>query len=123
MKLKNLLTARKVIFQHKDDRVPSCLAYKLMRFIKASDSDEAFYNEKLQQAINEYSLKDEKGKNKVVNGNIAIEPAKIDEFNKTVEEIQNTDVDTPQIKFSIRELEPICLSVSEIYSLDEFIEE
>lgn len=123
MKLKNLLTARKVVFQHKDDKLPSCLAYKLMKFMKASDLAEAFYNEKLQQAINEYSLKDENGKPKTISGNIVIEPAKINEFNSLVEEIQDTDVDTPQVKFSIQELEPICLSLADIYSLDEFIQE
>lgn len=123
MKLKNLLRAREIIFQHKDDKISSLLAYKFMKFMKASDSEEAFYKEKVKEAIEEFSLKEEDGKNKLVNGKIAIIPSKIDEFNKVINEIDEIDVEAPKIKFSINELEAIVLSVSEIYVLDEFIEE
>lgn len=123
MKIKNLLTARNVIFQHKDDKIPSSLAYKLMKFLKASDNDEAFYNEKLKALIEEYSIRESDGKIKMVNGNFAIQPSKIDVFNKEAEELRNTEVDIPQIKFSIKELEPIHLSIADIYSLDELITE
>ena len=123
MKIKNLLTARNVIFQHKDDKIPSSLAYKLMKFLKASDSDEAFYNEKLKSLIEEYSVREADGKIKTVNGSFAIQPSKVDVFNKEAEELRNTEVDIPQVKFSIKELEPIRLSITDIYSLDEFITE
>ena len=122
MKLKNLIQARNVLFQHKNDKVPSALAYKLMKFVKTSDSDEVFYNEKIQSVLEECALRDENGKMKVLeNGNIVLQPAKADEFHKQLEEIQNLEVEKPNFEFTINELEPLSFSMTEIESLDEFI--
>lgn len=121
MKLKELIAVRKLIVKHKDDAMPSCVAYKLMKIMKASDSDEAFYNEKIRQMLDQYSLKDEEGKSKMVDGDIAIEPAKMAEFNQKILEVQDIEVETPNVQLSIDELESVRLTVSELYTLDEFI--
>lgn len=123
MKLNDLITARRIILSHKDEKMSSFLAYKLMKIIKASDEEENFYKEKLQALIDEYSIKDENGNVKVQDDGVAIAPAHVEAFNKAAAEIQNMEVEAPKIKFSVHELGTIKLTVSEIYALDEFIEE
>lgn len=123
MKLKNLLNARKIIIQYKDDKLSPTLAYKFVKFMKASDSEEAFYNDKLKQLIEEYALKDEKGQIATQDGNIRLMPAKIQDFNNAANELQETEVEAPNVQFKISELEQIKLSVTDLYALDDFVME
>ena len=123
MKLKNLLNARKIIIQYKDEKLSPTLAYKFVKFMKASDSEEAFYNDKLKQLIEEYALKDEKGQIATQDGNIRLTPAKIQDFNNAANELQETEVEAPNVQFKISELEQIKLSVTDLYALDDFVTE
>lgn len=123
MKLKNLLNARKIIIQYKDEKLSPTLAYKFVKFMKASDSEEAFYNDKLKQLIEEYALKDEKGQIATQDGNIRLMPAKIQDFNNAANELQETEVEAPNVQFKISELEQIKLSVTDLYALDDFVTE
>ena len=123
MKLKNLLNARKIIIQYKDEKLSPTLAYKFVKFMKASDSEEAFYNDKLKQLIEEYALKDEKGQIATQDGNIRLMPAKIQDFNNAANELQETEVEAPNVQFKISELEQIKLSVTDLYTLDDFVTE
>lgn len=123
MKLKNLLNARKIIIQYKDEKLSPTLAYKFVKFMKASDSEEAFYNDKLKQLIEEYALKDENGQIATQDGNIRLIPAKIQDFNNAANELQETEVEAPNVQFKISELEQIKLSVTDLYALDDFVEE
>lgn len=123
MKLKNLLNARKIIIQYKDEKLSPTLAYKFVKFMKASDSEEAFYNDKLKQLIEEYALRDEKGQITTQDGNIRLMPAKIQDFNNAANELQETEVEAPNVQFKISELEQIKLSVTDLYTLDDFVTE
>ena len=123
MKLKDLIIARKVIYDRKENKIPSRLAYKFMKIMKASDNEDAFYNEKLRALIEEYSIKDEKGKTKIVNGEFRIKANCISDYNAAVEELDDTEVEVPNIKFTLSELEGLSFTVEEIFYLDAFIEE
>lgn len=123
MKLKDLIIARKVIYDRKENKIPSRLAYKFMKIMKASDNEDAFYNEKLRALIEEYSIKDEKGKTKIVNGEFRIKANCISDYNAAVEELGDTEVEVPNIKFTLSELEGLSFTVEEIFYLDAFIEE
>lgn len=123
MKLKDLIIARKVIYDRRENKIPSRLAYKFMKIMKASDNEDAFYNEKLRALIEEYSIKDEKGKTKIVNGEFRIKANCISDYNVAVEELGDTEVEVPNIKFTLSELEGLSFTVEEIFYLDAFIEE
>ena len=56
-----------------------------------------------------------------IDGHISIMPDKVEECQKAINDLGETDVDAPKITFSIRELTPINFSVSELYSIDEII--
>ena len=52
MKLYKLLRARKILGDHMHEQLPAPLAYKIMKFIKASENEGAFYNEKFNEIVN-----------------------------------------------------------------------
>lgn len=123
MKLINLILARKVIGEHMADKLPSALAYKLMKFMKASDNEDAFYNERMGDIINKYGERNEDGEIKVKDNRVSLKEGCIEKCNQSISELQNTEIDRPNFAFSIEELEPFKLSIAEISSLDEFINE
>ena len=123
MKLINLINARKVLATYKDERMSTALAYKMMKIIKASDNDEAFYNDKFRELIGEYGLKDEQG-NIVANGTqISLAPATAAECKKKIQELENTEVESPNVRLGIGELSELRMSMADVAALEEIIEE
>ena len=51
MKLNKLLQVRKVLSDHANEPIPTMLAYKILKFMKASDTEGAFYEQKLNGII------------------------------------------------------------------------
>ena len=86
--------------------------------------EEDFYNTRRNAIINEYAMRDENGQIVVYDdGTIRLVEEKIKEANNAILELNNVEVDVPNIKFSLAELEEIKLSVADMFALDEFIEE
>lgn len=54
MKLDKLLQVRKVLGDHANEPVPTMLAYKILKFMKGSDTESAFYDQKLKEIIEKY---------------------------------------------------------------------
>ena len=121
MKLNKLLQVRKVLSEHANEPIPTMLAYKMLKFMKASDTEGSFYDQQLKDIISKYAKKDQQGELMYIDGHISIMPDKVEECQKAINDLGETDVDAPKITFSIRELTPINFSVSELYSLDEII--
>lgn len=121
MKLDKLLQVRRVLSEHANEPIPTMLAYKILKFMKASDTEGAFYDTKMQEIIDKYGERDESGKVIHVNGRISIAKEHIEECQKAIDELGATDIEAPHITFTIHELTPINFSVSELYSLDEII--
>ena len=124
MNLGKILSVRKVLRSHADEKIPSMVAYKIMKFLKSTDSEEEFYNKKLNEIIEEYALRGDDGKIKTndKDGGIQIIPSKLEDCKKAIEELQSTDVDMPNIKMSMEELSVFQMSVVELTALDDFIE-
>ena len=123
MKLINLIATRNILSEHAGEKAPALTSYKIMKLLKASDTEDAFYNEQLRQIIDKYSEKDEEGKPVVKANGVQVQKEYVEECNKAVAELQNTEVDKPAYKFTIDELGAFQLSVFEMSILDEFIEE
>lgn len=123
MKLNKLLQARKVLSDHANEPIPTMLAYKILKFMKASDTEGAFYDKKLKEIVNKYGKKDENGNIIYSDGRISVDPELINECQKAISELGETDVEVPKITFCIQEITPISFTVAELYSLDEIIKE
>lgn len=123
MKLENLIQARKTLKTYANERVSSALAYKMMKFMKASSDEDAFYNEKIRDVISKFAEKDENGEFVMQNGAIRIIKDKVVDCQKEIDAVGSTDIEKPKITFTLSELNELKLSMSEVFTLDEFITE
>lgn len=121
MELNEVLQARKILADHIDDKVGATLAYKLMKFLKASDNEEEFYYTKLQEIISEYAMKDADGAPVIEDGNVKILPSKVKDCHDAMTDLCKISVAEPGITFDLKELSELRLSAKEMYSLDSFI--
>ena len=122
MKLNNLIQARNVIGRFAKEQLSAQLAYKLMKFLKTSDSEDVFYNERLTAIIQQYAERDAEGKYiKENNDSFKILKDKVDECREAILALNGMDVDAPSIRLYLEELAELKLSIKEMAFLDEFI--
>lgn len=121
MKLGNLIQARKALMAYTNEKVSAKLAYKMMKFVKATSDDVAFYDEKIKEIIMKYAEKDDNGEIINDNGNIKLIKDTANACQKEINGVADIDIDKPQVMFLLRELEELKLSATEMFSLDEFI--
>ena len=124
MKLKDIIKARSVLSTLYKEKISVKLAYKFMKFINTTQKDEDFLNEKMQGIIEEFGERDENNEfTKLENGGIRIRPDKQKEcMDKTIE-LDETEVDNPNITFTLDELDELKLSIVDMDALNPFIKE
>lgn len=99
-------------------------AYKIVKFIKAIETETSFYQESMNNIINKYAEKDEN--NRVVvdkEGNYSIPNCNIELYIDEINQLNNLEVDKPNCVFTIEELKDLKISLSGLYMLDPFIVE
>ena len=76
----------------------------------------------MREIILEFSQKDENNSPKFSENeqNVLIKPEKIDECRKQIYELENLDIEVPNIKFKIEEFEGLALSMTELNPLIPF---
>jgi len=122
MKLINIIRARGVIVEHAREKMEAQTAYKFVKFLKVTDNDEVFYNDKLTEILDRYAVKDENGKFIPDSSGISLIPETADDCKKKVEELDNTIVEKP-FTFTIDEFSGLSLSMTEILAVDELLVE
>lgn len=123
MKIIQLIKARRVFNSCANEKLSVALAYKLVKFIKASDAEDSFYNTEMQKIIEQYAEKDECGRVVTTQNGVKIIKEKLQECNSAIDNLSNYEVEAPNIMFTIGELSELKLSMSEMYILDEVIKE
>ena len=124
MKLGEVIKARTVIGTLYKEKISVKLAYKFMKFINATQKDEDFLNEKMQEIIKEYGERDDKNKFvEAEGGGIRIAPDKQKECMEKTVELDETEVDDPGMTFTLDELGELKLSIVDMNALYPFIKE
>ena len=125
MKLYELLEARTVINKNIDQTksISAPLAYKIMKLMKNTQNDCDFYQEKFNAILTEYGEKDDNGQLIQENNGIKIQDGKMEECTSKVNELNNTEIELPKIKFTLEELKPYNFSVIDMAKIDELIQE
>lgn len=123
MKISKLISAKDALLPLSKERVSPRLAYKLMKFLRKIEVEEQFYNMKMKEIIDMYGEKDEDGRFVFVGEGIKIIKDKIDECNKKIADLSETDVDSPDIYFSIDELCEVKMSAKDMLAMSDFIKE
>ena len=124
MNIITLINTAKIFERFAQTKITPKLAYKIMKLCKSVAAEEEFYNTKRNEIIDTYALKDENGQIVVTDGGmISIVPDKIAEANAAMMELNGIEVEMPNIRFTLDELDGLELSVADMFALDAFIEE
>lgn len=124
MKMYEILDFSKVYNSIKDEKMSIKTAYKLNKLIKKIEEENNFYNIKFHEIIEQYAEKNDQGEYQYIDENsIKIKEGKEQECYKKVSELQNLEIETPNITFSIKELGDINLTIDTVNMLMPFIEE
>ena len=116
MNLINVLNARKVIASKAQVKgISFGTALKFAKFLRATDEDENFYNQKREELIGNLAMKDENGQFVVENGQYKFTNENFEEFKKQLSELAMTEIEIPEnLKFSAQELEKMEFTIEEV---------
>lgn len=97
--------------------------YKFLKLAKALDSELMIVNEQKQRLIEKYVQVDENGEY-IVNedGGLVIKDNLVQEFQQKLSELDEMEIELPDLTFTLEELEDLKLSLQEIFYLEKFIE-
>lgn len=125
MKMYEILNLSGIYESIKNEKMPIKTAYKLSKLIKTIEEEDQFYRTKFQELIEEYGEKDENGQYVLINNDTSVKiiDGKQKECSEKMNDLQNIEVKTPDIKFALEELESINMTVEMITALMPFIED
>lgn len=97
--------------------------YKFLKLAKALDSELIIINEQKQRLIEKYVQTDENGEY-IVNEDdgLVIKDDLVQEFQQKLLELDEMEIELPDLTFTLEELEDLKLSLQEIFYLEKFIE-
>ncbi len=126
MKLKELIQLRQILGALANQKMSIKSSYSIARFISQTNDAEVIYNQKIQELINEFGDRDQQNKLKTdENGSISIKEGKEQECNDKIAEIDNFEIDVPQLTISEKDIDnldsKIELTPAELFILLENI--
>ena len=118
MELIKVINAKQAIEKLADnENIGAHLAYWMTKFVTKSQKEHEFYIDEMRKIVAKHGQIAE-------DGMVNIDPDKVDDFNKAVQDLQTTDVEEPGIRFSLSEISrELKLSMKQIYPLIDFIDE
>lgn len=99
------------------------LALKVIKFIKAVETETDFYDKKYSEILLKYAEKDKSGNIVQADGGLKIKEEHIDIFSSEVKKLNSVDVEKPSFEFTIDELNRCDLTGNGLYALYPFIKD
>lgn len=105
--------------------LPIKTMYKVVKLMKAVDTEAEFYRTQMTKIIQDYAQKDENGNPVPMDDGTGfkLQPDAAEAAQKAVEDLVSIDIELPDVKFKLDDLGDIELSAEETLILMEFIEE
>ena len=124
MKINKLLKLVSTLQTLASKELPLRASYSIAKFLSQTQSDIAFFNNRLATFLSAYSEKDEEGNFKYSedNNGIVIDPAHMDECASEMQDINNFEVETPELKIYYSDLEKIDISPEILMELMPYIQ-
>lgn len=97
------------------------LALKVIKFVKAIETEANFYNKKYSEILLKYAEKDESGNVTQVDRGIKIQKEHIEDFSSEIAKLNSVDVEKPNFEFTVDELNKCDLTGNGLYALYPFI--
>jgi hypothetical protein len=108
----------------KESRVPAKVAYKFNKLCLALNNDAEFYRTELNKIVQQYGEKNEDGSFVFLDGgSIKIKAEVYDDAKKEINNLDGLEVDAPDIKFTVDELDGLQLSIEDFNRMLPFIED
>ncbi|HAT4339395.1 TPA: DUF1617 family protein [Clostridium perfringens] len=104
-------------------KLPVKVSYAIGKNISKVERELKLYNKERQKLIEEYCLKEDDGTLKITEGNYDIDPKRLEDFNKEINELQEIEVEIDIHKFNIELLNGYEMSPGELMCIDFMIEE
>lgn len=125
VKMYQILGFNKVVDSLASQKLPLQLAYKLAKFKSGVSSEVEFYQQRVKQCIELYAERDENDKIIFVDEgkSVKLQPDKVDECNNKIRELEEMDVDVPNIKLTLAEFGAVEISLPEMECLLPFLTE
>lgn len=124
MKMWQVLSILGIYDRVRESKVPAKVAYKFNKLCLALNDDAEFYKTELNKIIQQYGEKHEDGTFVFLDeGSIKIKPEVYDDARKEIGNLDNLDVDAPDVKFTVDELDGLQLSIEDFNRMLPFIEE
>lgn len=124
MKLSSIEKLHSTLSTLTQKSMPLRLAYKFTKLASQIEEDYSFFIDKTREIIFKYAQIDENGNIKHNDqGNIIIKPDCISQTNQELQELEEIDIDSPNITFTLDELENLDISPADLQPLLPFIEE
>lgn len=124
MKINKLLKLNSTLQSLSSKELPLRASYSIAKFLSQTQSDIAFFNTRLASFLSTYSEKDEEGNFKYSedNNGIVIDPACMGECAKEMQDINDFEVEIPELKIYYEDLEKIDISPEALMELMPYIQ-
>lgn len=124
MKINKLLKLNSTLQSLSSKELPLRASYSIAKFLSQVQPDISFFNTRLATFLSTYSQKDEEGNLKYSENNegIVIDQARIDECAKEMQDINNFEVEIPELKIYYEDLEKIDISPDALMELMPYIQ-
>ena len=120
-----LINVSNVLKKYAEKKLPIELSYKFMKFSTAIEPELRFFQEKINNLIQDCAERDKEGDIVYTdNGdNIQLKKDKLDEFNTQYKEIIEMEVEIGDFEFALKELDSLEISPKDLFALSPFIKE
>lgn len=124
MKINKLLKLNSTLQSLSSKELPLRASYSIAKFLSQTQSDIAFFNTRLASFLSTYSEKDEEGNFKYSedNNGIVIDSARMSECAKEMQDINDFEVEIPELKIYYEDLEKIDISPEALMELMPYIQ-
>lgn len=124
MKINQLLKLNSTLQSLSSKELPLRASYSIAKFLSQTQSDITFFNTRLASFLSTYSEKDEEGNFKYSedNNGIVIDPARMSECAEEMQDINNFEVEIPELKIFYEDLEKIDISPEALMELMPYIQ-
>ena len=103
--------------------MPIKISYRIAKILDALGGEYDFYRKKIQNILQKYGEKDDEGQLIIKDNQVPFIKEYADAAAKELEELQDIDINLPDVKINISELEDIKLTPLQVNALKPFIEE
>lgn len=123
MQLSKVVELHNLYSTLREKEMPVLVAYKLNQIEDVCEKNNKFFEEKTRDIINKYAEKDSDGKPLFTEDqkSVRIQQDFIDTCVKELQELSEIDVDVPDVKIDINDLNDIKMTVAEMGALMPFI--